>query len=67
MIVDHALAGVGPLGDLVDPRAAEALVGEFLGRDGKDVRAGTIRPAYVGGVDLFGFHADFIAAGGARR
>lgn len=40
MIVDHALAGVGALGDLVDPRAAQAFVGELLARDVEDVGLG---------------------------
>ncbi len=37
VVIDHALAGVRERGDLVDARAAQALVGELLGRHFDDV------------------------------
>src|SRR5215510_15767216 len=42
VVVDHALAGFGSGGNMVDPRAAEALAGELLRRNIDDVALGPV-------------------------
>ena len=45
VVVDHALGGPRLAGDLVDPGAGEAAVGELLGGDVQDLLAGALRVA----------------------
>ena len=41
IVIDHALAGLGAGGNIVDPRTAEALAGKLLGRNFDDVALGS--------------------------
>src|SRR5689334_18688413 len=42
IVIDHALAGLGPRGNIVHAGAAEAFAGELRGRDFYDVALGSL-------------------------
>src|SRR2546421_1726405 len=60
VVVNHPLDGVRALGNLIDAAAAEALLREFLGGNGENVRPGAVGIARGGGG-----HADRGTAGGS--
>ena len=54
VVVDHPLRGAGALGDLVDPRAREPGLGEYLGGDGEQLGAGSLGVTLKLGTGLAG-------------